>query len=223
MGDTCNDLALDLADPTNESTMGNVVCLEQIHRFRPRCCDPLHIPLEIVQAPTPAPHFGMEEGNEPICNICLDGSYPTQPYAVVVTFDRFVKGQKTCDELYRIGLTGNISDQICNPMVNFAKRPCGCLSVTDYNYMEPSPTRQPPEMPVSSPTASPSNKMLPRPTLQPTEMPVLNSTASPSLGPPRIDQILWSSAFKDSSMWKMIEKRMTHFFHSEKRRLRGST
>ena len=200
-GKTCNALYMDLADPTNASKMGNALCLDQIGRFRSRCCDAKHIPVEIVQAPTPAPNFGITEGTEPICNICRDGSYPTQPFARIVTFDRFIKGEKTCDELYRMGLTGNIPDQICNSLVNYAQRPCGC---TSNNQVLRSPTSSPTQVPAPFPT----------------QMPVTSPSTSPSLAPITVPTYNDGSG-ESNTLWKKIEKRMSKHFNREKRRLRG--
>jgi hypothetical protein len=213
-GKTCNALYMELADPTNESKMGNSVCLNQIHQFRSRCCDAKHIPIEIVQAPTPAPNFGMEEGTEPICNICRDGSYPTIPFARIVTFDRFIKGEKTCGELYRMGLTGNIPDQICNPLVNYAKGPCGCTS----NQALRSPTRSPTAVPVTSPSMSPTNapSMSPSDKIESTTSPF----SSPSLAPAKVASDI-DDSWKGNTWWKAIMKRMSRFFNREQRRLKG--
>ncbi|GAX19863.1 hypothetical protein FisN_1Lh678 [Fistulifera solaris] len=213
-GKTCNDLYMELADPTNESKMGNSVCLNQIHQFRSHCCDATHIPIEIVQAPTPAPNFGMEQGTEPICNICRDGSYPTIPFAKIVTFDRFIKGEKTCDELYRMGRTGNIPDQICNPLVNYAKRPCGCTSNQALRAPTPSPTAKPVTRPSTSPTSDPS--MTPSNNLEPSTSPSTRPSLAPAKAPSDIDD-----SWKESTWWTMIMNRMSRFYNREQRQLRG--
>lgn len=131
-GKTCNELGLELADPSNGSKPGNDACLESIRRHRRRCCDPGFTPLEIVQSPTTSPKMGVE----PLCHICKDGSFPKLPYSQIVTLPRFIDGVKTCEELYEMGKYGFIPDQICKPLVKFAEVPCGCEPTTE-------PTREP--------------------------------------------------------------------------------
>jgi hypothetical protein len=159
-GTTCNELLLDMADPTNQSTQGNAKCRQLITRHRTRCCDASHNPVHIVQAPTPAPNWDMPLGDQPVCNICHDGSYPSKPMTIVSVLERFIPGVNTCDKLYRMGLTGNIPDQICNPLVDFVDRPCGCSNI---------PTQHPTVVRgTNAPTASPTN---------------FATTSSPSLSP----------------------------------------
>lgn len=121
-GKTCNDLYLELADPGNDSRPGTDECVHQISIYRPVCCDPEFDPVPVTQIPTSAPLIG----DEPVCNICLDGSFPTLPYSMIVTLPRFIEGVKTCEELYYMGIYGFIPEQICKPLVKYAEGPCGC-------------------------------------------------------------------------------------------------
>ena len=62
-------------------------------------------------------------GNEGVCNICKDGSYPGIPYGFIVA--RYV-GEYTCEQLYGRGLHGMIPNYMCGPLQDFAQPVCGC-------------------------------------------------------------------------------------------------
>lgn len=125
-GLTCDDLAVEMADPQNESTKGSKVCRELQEQFRQPCCDPLFDPdHNIPQAPTSAPAApNFPEGDEPWCDICTDGSFPTIPHTITAIL--YMKGNPTCGDLFWLGRSGRIPDRICAPLVDWAVDPCGC-------------------------------------------------------------------------------------------------
>ena len=124
-GKTCTDLVLEMADPRNDSTVGSDKCEALIEQFSARCCDPNHNPLPIEQDPTDPPR-GDEPGEHPVCNLCKNGSFPKNPNTVIVALPEFIPGTNTCRDLYWMGLNGELTDQICRPLQNFAEVPCGC-------------------------------------------------------------------------------------------------
>ena len=129
-----------MADTSNGSTVGSFECESLKAQHYARCCDPNHDPLPIEQNPTEPPY---EQGDEPICNLCEDGSFPTRPNTVIAVLPEFIPGTNTCEDLYWMGLYGHISDQICNPLVDFAEEPCGCLTSESTNPPTTAPTPSP--------------------------------------------------------------------------------
>ena len=123
-GTTCDDLALQMADPTNGSKQGNGQCKVLKNRHYDRCCNPKYNPLEIVQAPTPAPGSEYPSGNEPVCHLCHDASYPKKQFTTVAVLQN--PEAKTCKDLYWLGLRGMIEDRVCNPMQDYYDIFCGC-------------------------------------------------------------------------------------------------
>jgi hypothetical protein len=94
------------------------------HIFVWYSCDSSFTPIPVVQAPQPAPVSNMPKGDEPYCDLCLDGSYPNRPNTVTAIL--YMEGNPTCHQLYHMGRTGNIPDRLCNPLVDFFQAPCGC-------------------------------------------------------------------------------------------------
>lgn len=186
-GLTCNKLYLQMADPSNTSVQGNSVCLRLIANFRTRCCDSSHKPIPIVQAPTAAPNWGMPRGNEPICNLCRDGSYPTKPFTLVAVLKQFLpNGQYTCEELYRVGLTGNMPDQICKPLVNFVEQPCGCIRQITAPTTTTTPTTKSPVQ--ASPVNVATTPPVPAPTTPAPAPPSASNTTDANVAiPPKKD------------------------------------
>lgn len=124
-GTSCDDLALEMADPTNESKTGNGKCLLLKSRFHDRCCNKKHIPVDIEQEPTPAPGSDYEKGPHPWCDLCHDGSYPKNEHKQVAILG-LEDGPYTCKDIYWMGQRGTIRDQLCNPLQDFFDIPCGC-------------------------------------------------------------------------------------------------
>jgi hypothetical protein len=130
-GTTCDKLYIEM-DPANQSTANNDRLCESLKsQFRMACCDASYQPDIVEQNLTPAPNFGFAPGIAPRYNICHDGSYPSKPFSQVIALEQFLSGGlHTCDELFHMGITGNIPDQICYPLVDFADKPCGCNDTT---------------------------------------------------------------------------------------------
>ena len=140
-GKTCTDLILEMADPNNDSTYESEECSQLVDLHSARCCDPSYNPIPIEQNPT-TPPGPLEPGDEPPCDICHDGSFPGNLNTVIAVLEDFLTGGPfTCKELYWMGRNGHISDQICNPLVDYAEGPCGCLS--------PQPNSPPTSSPVN--------------------------------------------------------------------------
>ena len=103
-----------------------------VYAARDACCNAATPALPSAAAPvsnTPAAYSG-PVGNEGICNICKDGSYPGNPYAFIVA--RYV-GEYTCDQLYGRGLHGMIPNYMCGPLQDFAQSVCGCSTGQTYS------------------------------------------------------------------------------------------
>ena len=80
-------------------------------------CDPLQ---EILFDPCGCP---MEAGEYSVCNICPGGGYPLRPDTRV---DIKPLGTRTCHELYWLGNTHHIHENLCNPLQEILVDPCGC-------------------------------------------------------------------------------------------------
>ena len=191
---------MDMVDPTNDSIQGSQECLKHITESCTRCCDASHVPLPIEQLPSIEKEYlhEMKPGDEPICDICGDGSYPSKPFTVVTVLEQFLPGlHHTCDELYQKGLTGNIPDQICKPLVKYVKPFCGCgdhqptsqpsvlrgtTPPTDQRTVQPSdhPTVHPTNHPTVHPTDQPTNQLTDHLTDHPTDHPTDQSTDQPT-------------------------------------------
>jgi hypothetical protein len=79
LGTTCYDVLLEMADNENDLAQGNGACTKLQSRYCRTCCDASYSPLEVAQAPTPAPVISLPYGPEPICDICPDGGFPDIP------------------------------------------------------------------------------------------------------------------------------------------------
>lgn len=128
-GKTCNKLMLEMADTTNASTPGSSTCRKLIGQFQTRCCDPSHNPLPIAQAPTTAPQDKYSKGSHPKCTLCHSGKFPENPYTIAAILG--ISGNPKCEDLYYMGLQGQISEQLCNPMQDYMDIPCGCCDRTN--------------------------------------------------------------------------------------------
>jgi hypothetical protein len=80
---------------------------------------------EAEAPPTPAPRGNFPAGNEPWCDLCLNGQFPLFPYTT--TAIAYIRGNSNCQDLYWMGRTNNIPSALCYPIQNFMEEPCGCL------------------------------------------------------------------------------------------------
>lgn len=97
-----------------------------------------------VAAPTPAPVSSFD------CPICGEGMVVTRPEAAVVIP---TQPERTCQELLRANMMGNINRQQCGLLQPFAERYCGCIpkELTD----------KPTAMPIKAPTLAPTREIFP--------------------------------------------------------------
>lgn len=118
---SCKDLYLEMpALPTYDGTCDNFRGQAQA-----ACCnaaEPATPSVAAAVSNTPAAYSG-PVGNEGVCNICKDASYPGIPYGFIVA--RYV-GEYTCEQLYGRGLHGMIPNYMCGPLQDFAQSVCGC-------------------------------------------------------------------------------------------------
>jgi hypothetical protein len=187
-GTTCYDQLLDMADTENGSTNGSAECAKQINLHRDRCCNSNFVPIDIAVAPTPAPVVNLPYGDEPLCDLCHDGTFPGLPRTVTAVL--YIDGNPTCELLYYMGLHGLIEGHLCNPIQDYLAEGCGC---GEYNPnpspstpMVSSPTASLPtaSLPMmSSPTASPASSPTPEPTVDPTLRPTSTPTRAPTSAP----------------------------------------
>ena len=185
-GLTRNKLALEMADPENESIKGNSACRRLQNAFRKSCCDPNFQPPEVTQAPTSAPVVNISFGNEPLCNVCEHANLPGLPKTVTAVL--YIDGNPTCEQLYYMGLRGLIEDCLCIPLQDYLVEGCGC-GVYDPKYAVNMMLLGPPTAPptiaptTSSPTVRPTRQPTSNPTSTPTEMPTMQPTISPTTAP----------------------------------------
>lgn len=197
-GLTCNELALEMADPENASTRGSGACRRLQRSFRQICCDASFDPPQVAQAPTPAPVINLPYGNEPVCNVCHDAAFPGLPKTVTAVL--YIDGNPTCEQLYYMGLYGLILDRLCNPLQDYLAQGCGCGEFNpNYEGGTESPTATPVETtqqqpvetgtplptlpPTSEPTNLPAVQPTMKPTVEPTAFPTVIPTSSPSMFP----------------------------------------
>jgi hypothetical protein len=69
-GTTCRKLALEMADPTNDSKQGNAVCRALQSQHRRTCCDPTYNPVEIPQKPVLGDKNPYSTGKYNSCDLC---------------------------------------------------------------------------------------------------------------------------------------------------------
>ena len=125
-GTTCDDIILELADPTNDSTWRSDTCSRERALYYDRCCNPYHCPEPItVVTQEDEQKYDTYKDNHPPCQICgKSGKFPQRPKTITASLN--LPGNPTCEDLYWIGKVGGISDQYCKPMQHFFKEPCGC-------------------------------------------------------------------------------------------------
>ena len=175
-GTTCNELFLEMVDKLAPHSRS---CQTNQSRYRKTCCDQDFDPgAPVDQNPTPAPESKFEPSNHPPCDLCHNGSYPARPFSTIVAvLDGFIPkypGSHTCDDLYWLGLTGNIVDRACNPLQDFAHVSCGCGK---------GPTRAPTGHPTRAPTMEPTLAPTVHPTVDPTRSPTKDPTRRPTASP----------------------------------------
>jgi len=141
-GDTCNTMYLQMTDPTNDSRPGTSECSRLQNMYRRTCCDSSFSPQTLAQneQATEAQIYAQKYsvGDEPHCDLCEDGSYPGTPNTVTAVL--YMPGNPTCKDLYWMGRRGRILDRLCNPLVDFFEKPCGCGKSTNGN--QPPPQQQ---------------------------------------------------------------------------------
>ena len=120
-GLTCDLLAVEMADLY---APGDKTCKAMQGKFRPTCCDGDVEVIEVLQPPTPMPSVLYPQGKEPWCDLCKDGSFPALSHTLVAVL--YLPEAHTCRDLYYLGRSKNIPDQLCKPMQYFMKEPCGC-------------------------------------------------------------------------------------------------
>lgn len=125
-GTTCQQLVIDMADPTNSIQQGNQMCRQLKSQWYNHCCNPSHIPSQIAQAPTVSAGVNYPSGPYPSCDLCINGQYPSQDLTMVAVLD--YPNVNTCKELYWWAKQGNFEDRLCKPIQNYFSGPCGCES-----------------------------------------------------------------------------------------------
>jgi len=63
------------------------------------------------------------QGNEPLCNLCRNGTYPLRPKIRI----NQLPNAPSCKKLYWHGRAGRIEPSICHQLQTNAQEPCGCL------------------------------------------------------------------------------------------------
>lgn len=112
---TCASLALSVfSDPKAN-------CVEERKRAS-KCCDGTKLPFPPITIPPQIPDI-IKTGSNPICHICRDGSLPTDMHHVI---NMLYIGAGTCEQYWKAGRQGVIPAHLCDPLMFFAKDPCGC-------------------------------------------------------------------------------------------------
>ena len=119
-GDTCDSTYLEMA-PLNPNSQK---CASKINQYRQTCCDPNYNPIPIAQAPDEPKQPNIPQGPHPHCDICRGGEFPGLPKTVTAVL--YIPGNPTCEQLYFMGITGNIQRNLCWPMRDYFEAPCGC-------------------------------------------------------------------------------------------------
>jgi len=177
-GLTCGGLELNM---TGVYSPGSAECADLQGKYRKSCCDATYTPIPVEQPPTPPPGSSYPQGNEPICDICLDGSFPTKPFSVTAVL--YIPGNPKCEDLFWMGRAGTIPGRLCYPLQDYMQVPCGCNGpVFDPDNEEP-PTMAPTSAPTSGPIATPTNPPTTTPTILPTSAPTSQPTPAPTTGP----------------------------------------
>lgn len=177
VGTTCGRLANQMADPSNDSKQGNGSCKNLQNLHFDRCCNPNFDPPPIAQAPTSSPGSKIDYGPYAPCNLCIDGSLPTNPNTMTAVAG--IPGTPTCRDLYWITKKGHIEERMCRPLQNYFQGPCGCVisggggnnngggGAPDQFIPAPAPTSAVQPTPAAPPTpaASPSFSIPPKRTV----------------------------------------------------------
>jgi hypothetical protein len=207
-GLTCNMLLLEMADTDNESSAESSVCKSLQNSFRRSCCDSTYQPPEVAQAPTPTPQINLTRGNQPLCDLCEDGSFPGLPRTVTAVL--YIDGNPTCELLYYMGLYGLIEDRLCSPMQDYLEEGCGC-GIYDPDYTTNLPLPSPTKIPTSSPTVEPTIHPTQKPTLTPSHLPTSTpSTFQPTspkpTAPPTMAPVVASSPMLEPTVYPTPHK-----------------
>ena len=124
-GKTCNSVMLEMADKFSPYSSQ---CTSSVSSYRQRCCDASYNAAPVAQAPTPSPASSYPQGSYPKCTLCHSGQFPEKPTTLTAILG--IPGNPTCRDLYYMGIKGQISDQLCNPMQDYMDAPCGCYDKT---------------------------------------------------------------------------------------------
>lgn len=130
-GTTCQQLAIDMADPTNSMQQGNSLCRQMQGQWYNHCCNPRHIPSQIAQAPTASAGSSYPSGPYATCDLCTNQQYPSLDQTLVAVLD--FPSINTCKELYWWAKQGNFEERMCRPIQNYFAGPCGCGSPNSNN------------------------------------------------------------------------------------------
>lgn len=132
---TCDQLNWDYVDidPTSNK------CATMKNTYRTACCD-LSVPAPdpVAQEPVPSPASQFPQGSNDICHLCLNEQFPEKPYTVTAVLYIDDPPNPTCEDLYWMGLTGNIPNRICYPMQDYMEDPCGCNIEPSDPWWKPS-------------------------------------------------------------------------------------
>ena len=123
-GTTCQDMSLDMADPSGNAQQGSGICRQLQTQHYDHCCNPNHTPSQIAQATTVSPGAEYPTGNYESCNLCKNGQYPGLDQTLVAVLDH--PNVNTCKELYWMTQKGNFESRMCAPIQNYFEGPCGC-------------------------------------------------------------------------------------------------
>jgi len=137
-GLTCGGLELNM---TGVYSPGSAECADLQGKYRKSCCDATYTPIPVEQPPTPPPGSSYPQGNEPICDICLDGSFPTKPFSVTAVL--YISDNPKCEDLFWMGRAGTIPGRLCYPLQDYMQVPCGCKP-TNPTVLPPDLTRRGP-------------------------------------------------------------------------------
>jgi len=122
-GGTCRTMALKMA-----SMRPGTYCSRYVNQFRNTCCNANYTPKQVAQQRVANPSLAANQkygfGQEPICHICADASFPKSPNTVCALL--YMPGNPTCRDLYYMGRRGRILDRLCNAAQDFFQAPCGC-------------------------------------------------------------------------------------------------
>lgn len=155
VGKTCVEITMDVAlkVPINSGQ-----CQQEQNKWGGTCCSgkrpngsdsPQGLPPQII----PDVRY---VGPHPVCNVCRDGDYPSDP-SMVMNF--LYIGVASCAQYYKYGREGRIAPYMCQPVQFFSYEPCGCGEFSPYfnnNHGQATPQLAPETSPTSAPIALPS-------------------------------------------------------------------